>query len=192
MSKVFKNSAENRFRRMLNYSFIINGITLILGVLILFLTKASNKTLGLFSGVIYLLSGVTFIYKYLQRDGAKLYSLNLVYGILCSLLGLITIFYPFRGAKLVTIFLGIFLTIKGLLKLNYSYWLKKGSEESWVIVLTTGILLIIFGILVMFNPFIQMSINKVVGTFLIICSILDISNVVLFKKRFAEIKNIFW
>ena len=192
MSKVFKNSAENRFKRILKYGLIINGISLILGVLLLFLSKASNKTFGLITGTIYLLFGVTFIYKYLQRDGAKLYSLNLIYGILCSLLGLITVFYPFRDAKLVTVFLGIFLTINGLVKLNYSFWLKKGSEESWNIVLTSGILLIIFGILMMLNPFVQMAINLVVGIFIIICSIFDITITILFKNRFKEIKDIFW
>ena len=192
MSKVFKNSAENRFRRMINYSFILSCVTLIFGLLILLVPNATNKVVGIITGILFLLSGLMSIYKYFKRDGARLYSLNLVYGILYSILGIVIIIFPFSVMTFVTVCLGIYLVITGALKLNYSFWIKKGSEESWPIVFATGILLIIIGILVMFNPFVQLTLTKLVGIFLILEAVLDFTSTLLFKQRAKEIRNIFW
>ena len=192
MSKVFKNSPENRFKRMINYSLILGVLTLLFGILILCMPKATNKVVGVVTGIVFLLSGIMSIYKYFKRDGAKLYALNLIYGILYSILGIVIMVYPFSVMTFVTVCLGIYLVITGALKLNYAFWLKKGSEESWPIILATGILLIIIGILVMFNPFLQLTVTKLVGIFLILEAVLDITSIILFKRRAKEIKNIFW
>ena len=192
MSKVFKNSPENRFRRMINYSLILGVITMLIGILILCMPKATNKVVGMITGIVFLLSGLMSIYKYFKRDGAKLYALNLIYGILYSILGIVIIVFPFSVMTFVNVCLGLYLVITGALKLNYAYWLKKGEEESWLIILATGILLIIIGILVMFNPFLQLTVTKLAGIFLILEAILDITGIILFKRRAKEIKNIFW
>ena len=95
VSKVFKNSAENRFRKMINYSLILSILILIVGIIILCIPKVTNKAVGVITGIVFLLSGLMSIYKYFKRDGAKLYALNLVYGILYSILGIVIMVYPF-------------------------------------------------------------------------------------------------
>lgn len=193
MSKMpFKNSIENRFNRMLLFSFITSGITGILGLVLLFLPELTNKLVGILAGVIFLASGINSIYKYFHRDGAKLYTLNIVFGIIYSLLGVVIILYPFSVMNFVTVCLGIYLIVSGAMKINYGLWFKRGSEESWLITIVTGILLIIFGIMVVFNPFISLTLAKLVGIFLIISAVLDITDTILFKKRAKEIMNIFW
>lgn len=192
MASPFKKSIDNKFNKMLWYSIITSVVTLILGVVLLFLPEATNKAVGIMVGVIFVLSGINAIYKYFHRDGAKLYSLNLVFGIIFTLLGVVIILYPFSVMSFVTICLGLYLVVSGAMKVNYAFWLKKGNEESWLITLVTGILLIIFGIMVMFNPFVTLTLTKLVGIFLIIVAILDITDAVLFKKRSKEIMDIFW
>lgn len=189
---LFKNSIQSKFDRMLLYSLITSVITGILGLVLLFLPKTTNKVVGILVGIIFLISGVNAIYKYFHRDGAKLYSLNLVFGIIYSILGVVIILYPFSVMSFVTICLGLYLIVSGAMKINYGFWLKKGNEESWLITIATGILLIIFGIMVMFNPFVTLTLTKLVGIFLIIVAILDITDTILFKKRAKEIMDIFW
>lgn len=192
MASPFRKSIDNKFNKMLWYSIITSVVTLILGIVLLFLPEATNKAVGIMVGVIFVLSGINAIYKYFHRDGAKLYSLNIVFGIIFSLLGVVIILYPFSVMSFVTICLGLYLVVSGAMKVNYAFWLKKGNEESWLITLVTGILLIIFGIMVMFNPFVSLTLTKLVGIFLIIVAILDITDAVLFKKRSKEIMDIFW
>ena len=154
--------------------------------------KASNKAVGIIIGIVFLCTGLNSIYKFITRDGAKLYSLSLAYGIIYLLLGILLIVYPYSVMKFVVICLGIYLTVFGTMKVNFAFWLKKGSEESWLITFVSGLLLIFFGILVMFNPFVELTLTMLGGIFLIICGILDITDTILFKKRAKEIRNIFW
>lgn len=188
----FKNSVSNKFNRMLVYSFITSVITGILGLILLLLPNLTNKLVGVLVGIVFLISGVSAIYKYFHREGAKLYSLNIVFGIMYSILGVVIILYPFSVMNFVTICLGIYLVISGSMKINYGFWLKKGSEQSWLITVTTGILLIVFGIMLMFNPFISLTLTQLAGAFLLIVAVLDFTDAMLFKKRAEEIMNIFW
>ena len=55
-----------------------------------------------------------------------------------------------------------------------------------------GLALIIFGILVLANPFASLTITKLVGSFLILASILDITDLILLKNKSDEITKIFW
>lgn len=189
---LFKNSISSRFNRMLLYSMITAVITGIFGLILLFMPDLTNKVVGILVGIIFLVSGVNAIYKYFHRDGAKLYSLNIIFGVLYAVLGVVIIVYPFSVMTFVTICLGLYLIVSGAVKANYAFWLKRGNEDTWLITLASGIMLVIFGILVMFNPFISLKLTQLAGVFLLIVSVLDLTDTILFKKRANEIMNIFW
>lgn len=192
MAKGFKNSIENVYNRIMIYSLIGAVITVAIGLVLLFLPNTSNKIVGIIIGINILINGINAIYKYFHRDGAKLYSLNLIFGILYSILGVVIILYPFTVVEFVSICLGIYILINGATKVNYALWLKKGNEDSWLIALATGIVLLILGLLVLFNPFITLTITKLCGAFLIITGVLDFMDTFLFKSRSKEIIEIFW
>lgn len=192
MASSLKNSVENMYKRMLLCSFLTALSTIVVGAILMFMPNLTNKIIGIVVGIIFLLSGLNSVYKYFNRDGAKLYSMNLVFGILYALLGIVLIIYPFTVVEFVTVCLGIFMIINGVSKANYALWLKRGNEDSWLITLATGILIAIIGLLVIFNPFASLTLTKLVGVFLIITGALDIMDIVLFKNRSKEIMEIFW
>lgn len=192
MAKGFKNSVENVYNKMMIYNILIAVITVIIGLVLFFLPNTSNKIVGVIIGIIFLLSGLNSIYKYFHRDGAKLYSLNIFFGILYTILGVVIILYPFTVVEFVTICLGLYIVINSASKINYALWLKKGNEDSWLITLATGILLLVIGLLVIFNPFATLTLTKLAGVFLIITGVLDFMDTILFKKRSKEIMEIFW
>jgi len=192
MAKGFKNSIDNMYNRMIIYTLLVALATIIVGIVLFFLPAATNKVVGVIIGILFLITGLNTIYKYFHRDGAKLYSLNLVFGILYTLLGVVIIIYPFTVLEFVTVCLGLYIIINGANKINYALWLKKGNEESWLIALVTGIMLIVIGLLVVFNPFVSLTLTKLVGAFLMITGILDFTDTLLFRKRSKEIMDIFW
>jgi len=192
MAKGFKNSIENVYNRIMLYSILVAIATVIVGLVLLFMPKASNKAVGIITGIIFIIAGVNSVYKYFHRDGAKLYSLNLMFGILYAVLGTVIIIYPFTVVEFVTVCLGIYMIINGASKVNYGIWLKKGNEDAWLITLVSGIILLITGILVIFNPFVTLTLTKLCGAFLIITGVLDFMDTILFKKRSKEIMEIFW
>ena len=179
MASSFKNSIENMYKRMITYSILTSILTVVAGVVLLLVPELTNKVVGIIAGIIFLLEGINSIYKYFHREGAKLYNLSLVFGVLYAVLG-------------VTVCLGLYMIINGASKVNYALWLKRGNEDSWLITLATGILVAIVGILVIFNPFASLTLTKLAGAFLIITGILDFMDTILFKNRSKEIMEIFW
>ena len=192
MASGFKNSIENMYKRLIIYSLLTALFTIIMGIVLLLLPNATNKVVGIIVGIIFLIEGINSVYKYFHREGAKLYNLNLIFGVLYALLGVVIILYPFTVVEFVTVCLGIYMIINGASKVNYALWLKRGNEESWLITLATGILIAIVGILVIFNPFASLTLTKLAGAFLIITGILDFMDTILFRNRSKEIMEIFW
>lgn len=192
MANPFKNSIENVYNRMIIYSLLTAILAILVGLTLIFLPSVSNKIVGIIMGVVILIFGINAVYKYFHRDGAKIYSLNIVFGVLYSILGVVIILYPFSVMEFVTVCLGIFVIINGTTKINYGVWLKKGNEDSWLVTLVTGIFLVIIGIMLVFNPFASLTLTQLCGAFLIIVGILNVSDTVLFKKRAKEIMEIFW
>ena len=192
MANPFKNSIENVYNRMIIYSLLTAILAILVGLTLIFLPSVSNKIVGIIMGVVILIFGINAVYKYFHRDGAKIYSLNIVFGVLYSILGVVIILYPFSVMEFVTLCLGIFVIINGATKINYGVWLKKGNEDSWLVTLVTGIFLVIIGIMLVFNPFASLTLTQLCAAYLIIVGILNVSDTILFKKRAKEIMEIFW
>ena len=192
MANPFKNSIENVYNRMIIYSLITAILSIIVGLVLIFLPAVSNKVVGIIIGIIILAYGITAVYKYFHRDGAKIYTLNIIFGVLYSILGVVIILYPYSVMSFVTVCLGLFVIINGATKINYGIWLKRGNEDSWLVTLVTGIFLVVLGIMLVFNPFSALTLTQISGAFLIIVGILNVSDTILFKKRSKEIMEIFW
>ena len=192
MANGLRNSIENMYKRMIWYSIGTALITIITGIVLLLVPELSGKVLGIIVGIIFLIEGINSIYKYFHREGAKLYNLNLVFGVIYAVLGVVIILVPSSVVEFITICLGIYMIVNGASKVNYALWLKRGNEDSWLITLATGILGAIVGVLVIFNPFASLTLTKLAGAFLIITGILDFMDTILFKNRSKEIMEIFW
>ena len=192
MATPFKKSIENVYNKMVIFSIISAIITIIVGIVLLFLPNLSNKVVGIITGVIFIIFVITTAYKYLKRDGAKIYSLNLVFAILYLILGLVIIIFPFSVIEFVTVCLGLFLVVNGATEINYGLWLKRGGSKAWLVTLVAGILLVILGIMIVFNPFTAFALTKITGAFLIISGIINLSDAITFKTKAKEIMDIFW
>lgn len=182
----------NRFNKFIFSTILVNVVIALLGVIMMFIPDASSKVIGILVGVSFLINGLVSIYKYFNRDGAKLYSFNLFFGILSIVVSAILFLYPYSVMKFVAVCLGIYLILAGAMDINYGRWFKIGNEDSWLIMIVTGVLLIIFGIIVIINPFVLLSVTMVIGLFLLIMAIFKITNLIMLKQRAKEIVKIFW
>lgn len=166
MANGLRNSIENMYKRMIWYSIGTALITIITGIVLLLVPELSGKVLGIIVGIIFLIEGINSIYKYFHREGAKLYNLNLVFGVIYAVLGVVIILVPSSVVEFITICLGIYMIVNGASKVNYALWLKRGNEDSWLITLATGILVAIVGVLVIFNPFASLTLTKLARSIL--------------------------
>ena len=167
-------------------SIVVAIITILFGLMLLFMPSLSNKVVGVLVGISVLLAGLSSIYKYLRRDGAKIYSLSLIFGVILATIGVLLIAYPYSVIKFVTICFGLAIVV------NNAYWLKRGNEKSWANTLASGVLLAAIGLLVMFNPFANLALTSLAGAFLTIYGVLDLVDAIAFSLRSEEIIDIFW
>lgn len=152
----------------------------LVGLVLLLIPGTLNKIIGILIGAALLIVGVLAIIKY-TKEKEEGSNLNLVSGILYSVLGVIIIIYPYSIINLVTICLGVYLVISGLLKLKLAFNLKRVTDK-WIGTLIMSIITVILGILLIFNPFAGITITKLAGAFLVIVAIFDLIDTYIIEK----------
>lgn len=152
----------------------------LVGLVLLLIPGTLNKIIGILIGVALLLVGILAIVKYV-REKEEGSSLNLVSGILYSVLGVIIMIYPYSIINLVIICLGVYLIINGLLKIKLAFNLKERTDK-WIGTLVMGIITAILGIILIFNPFAGITITKLAGAFLVIVAIFDLIDTYIIEK----------
>lgn len=152
----------------------------LVGLVLLLIPGTLNKIIGILIGAALLIVGVLAIIKY-TKEKEEGSNLNLVSGILYSVLGVIIIIYPYSIINLVTICLGVYLVINGLLKLKVAFNLKNVTDK-WIGTLIMSIITVILGILLIFNPFAGITITKLAGAFLVVVAIFDLIDTYIIEK----------
>lgn len=152
----------------------------LVGLVLLLIPGTLNKIIGILIGAALLIVGVLAIIKY-TKEKEEGTNLNLVSGILYSVLGVIIIIYPYSIINLVTICLGVYLVINGLLKLKLAFNLKNVTDK-WIGTLIMSIITVILGILLIFNPFAGITITKLAGAFLVVVAIFDLIDTYIIEK----------
>ena len=113
-------------------SFI--GLALVFGWLIIF------------NGV----SNITFAVR--NRNYFEGWLWNLMIGIFETILGLILIFEPKLSAETLMLFTGFWLMFSAISRISFSWVLKKMDVSDWWVSLVSGIMMLVFSILVILNP----------------------------------------
>ena len=149
----------------------------LVGLILLLIPDTLNKLLGIVVGLGLLILGIYSIYQYLQQ---KLFTSNMISGILYSILGLIVLLYPGSVIRAVAIGIGFALIVIGLSKLRQALILKNVNTK-WIGTLVS-ILILILGFLLVFNPFSGVAITKLAGAFLLIVAIFNVVDNCIFQK----------
>lgn len=174
---------ESKFNSYMLANCILAILLIVLGIILYVVPSIAIKTVSWLIGLFFIIQGVLAIYSYIKKERISLLTFNLVYGIISMVIGLLVIINPFAIANILTISLGIWLIVSGGLKINYGLRLKNIKEGSWALTLAVGIISILFGIMVILNPFSKLILVEVIGLFLVVYGIIDLTDAILLKKR---------
>lgn len=187
-----KQNIKEILKKITIMNIITDLLMIIFGIFLFLNPVTSNEMLGKISGILLIMWGITMIFSYLKRDKAKLYSMNLIFGTLVLLMGAYLVINPKILIEIVMICVGVYLVINGASKIHYSLCLKSADEESWLIIMINGIVLVVLSIIFMFSNFVAYAVTQLIGIFFIFGSLINIMNTLLLKKRNEEIVKIFW
>ena len=192
MARFLIRKGVEEFKKLLTVSIVIYLIICSFGLLMLFLPELSNRVIGRCIGIIFILSSINSMYKFLKRSGAKLYSYNLVFSSLSFILGVIVFLFPNLFNNFITVCLGLYLIIIGSNMFTYGVLFRVGNHKSWLITIVTSILLVVIGILTIVNPFAKLTITKLCGAFIFLSSVLELQNMVMIRNNAENMVSIFW
>jgi len=128
-------------------------IFLLVGLLFVAFPEGILKGISIYLGLLMLVPGVIMIITSLMKKETGVGSSLLIEGIILTLFGLLFIFEPQLVGKLLAIFIGIWMIGAGVLQVAASSGNKAAGWKYWWIQLLAGILLMIFGLVVLFNAF---------------------------------------
>lgn len=171
-------------------SIIFDVLILLLGVFFIVNPYSGLRGCEIAFSVVLIVSGLMAIFDCTAKKIISLFNFSLIYGVSSLILGLLIILNPLSLANIVSIIFGLWITISGVLKISNSLNLKKHEEECWSVTFGIGFLTTVIGVLLIFNPFIQLYITQAVGIFVVIYAVLDITNSWLFRRRKNQIIDI--
>ena len=146
---------------------------MVVGILLLLVPGRIVTTIIRLFGVIILILGILSIINILKN---KNNNTELVSGILICILGLVFISNPHTIASIIPFILGVWIVMKSAFKLQFSYSLKR-SSDNYVKPLVINIISLILGLVLIFNPFKGAeALIRIVGGFMVLYGILDILN----------------
>lgn len=182
-TKRLLTNIDRLFTKIMWIEVGISMALILLGAILLLHPEFSLKVLGVLFGIGILAFGSLNLYAYIKRRDLYFFRFHLIYGIVAFILGLVIIFHPFETTQAMTIFLGLWVIYLSVIKIDLALRLKVLSESSWLFLLVSAGLGIFMSIIIFINPFTNLLITQVVGSFLILEGILNATDAVMAKNR---------
>ena len=184
-----------KFKKMYYSSIIISFLLLIFGIFLCTKTIATISFISYIIATIIIMNGLFSVVKYIQDKKEGIIKFELAYGIINIIVGLLIILNPTAIGTLLPIIIGVWMVINSTLKIQYIINFSKYKDKNWYISLIIIILMFMFGVSLIFDPFKGLiKITQVIGIVLIIYSILNIIQILnirkIFKKNLENIDKI--
>ena len=148
------NKVTERFKNMMFASMGVYALDILVGLLFLICDTFTDRVSCVILGALILVHGLFFMIRYIYDGfGRKVFSLDVVFSVAAIILGLFTIFVPTEFVSNYLLLFGIGLCIIGLEIFSYGIVFMKKREEIFPLVTSTGILIVVMGIIAIINPF---------------------------------------
>lgn len=167
-------------------SLIESIIFAIIGIVLMQNPEGTVKFITYVLGILFILAGIYKIIAYIYEKGqGGLYNYNLVYGIMAVVIGIITMVFSGTIGALFRIIIGVWIIYSSLLRMTTSFRLRSLNSNVWIVSLVLSIIMLICGIYVIVN---SGAIVATIGLFILIYSIIDIIENLIFLKNVDNIK----
>lgn len=171
-------------------SSLISSITLlIIGILLILQSEITIITISYIIGTLLIALGAIAIIKFIKNiNNIAREDLDIVYGTVTIILGVIVIYNPEAIASIIPIIIGIGIIISSATKLQYAIELKDNLNGQWKTTLIFSIVSAICGVVLICNPFKgAVIIMQIIGGVIVAYSILDIISTITIKKNVSAI-----
>lgn len=179
-----------KFKNRNNTYMVISIISLILGLFLVIKPEVSSSIISYVMGAGFIFYGVVHIITYILIKDESLFQFDLAKGIITTAIGLYFIFKPTFIVSILPFVLGIAILINGVFSLQSACNFYRNSPKNWLTVFIPSIITIVFGVLVIVNPFKwAKALLIVIGSVLIWNAIWDIWTHYCINKKVDEFEK---
>lgn len=174
-------------------SIFTSILLLFLGLLLIFESEVTITMISYVVGAVLVAAGTFALVRYVSvnKEGFDPSELDILYGIVTIVLGILVITNPHVIASIIPIILGIAIIISSANKLQYAFNLKNKDNDLWKSTMVIAVISTICGIVLLFNPFAgAVLLMRIVGIFITIYSVLDMISTYIIKKSVDEFQTI--
>ena len=140
-------------KRIYRMSLITSILLFLFGILLISNADGFIKSISTIIGIVLLLIGVFPVVDYFRyRKEGILAGISLVSGIFSIVCGLMFLLNENMLMVLIPVFIGVWMIINGINKLQLAFEIKDQNEKSWVITFIFSILIIVCGAYFIINP----------------------------------------
>ncbi len=135
-------------------AILISALYIALGIVCIVIPETMVRTLGYLIGALLIIAGAVSMICYLLREALQNYYRNdFVYGLVSIAIGIIVLYKVDWLIELVPIILGVLVLASGCSKLQDVIDMKRMEYGNWVAMLFLAVVNVIFGVVLIFNPF---------------------------------------
>lgn len=182
---------KKKFNGMIRSSLISSMFLIIIGFLLIMKPEEVLSLISIVIGIGIVIIGIFGVINYIRdlQEGTTM-SLEIIYGVICLIVGSILITNTKIVGSILPIVMGIWMIMNSIIKAQYTLMLKDDNNARWKVTLVFSILTLICGILFIFNPFKGAAIlTQIIGSILVIYAVIDIANVMVLKKNIKDFKK---
>lgn len=178
-------------KKVFNISIISSLLLFLFGLVLAVNAEGFIKSITVAIGVVLLLIGVFPVIDYFRyrKDGLGA-SVGLISGIFSIVCGLMLLINEDLLMILIPVFIGVWMIINGINKIQVSFEIKDLGEKSWIITFIYSILIIVLGGYFIVNPISgATTVTNFIGIILCIYAVLDIIDCVIIKVKVKSFKK---
>lgn len=156
-------------KRLKTNVIISSALCIVIGIVLVVWPDLTMEIACLAIGAVLLIAGIMRLIAYFTaRDGSVYSQVNLIFGIVLIVVGALILWKWDKVLEIVPIIVGIVIVIHGISDLRQAYTLFKNKYDKWWVALILGLLTVVFGVLLILNPFAALdTVVILIGIFLI-------------------------
>lgn len=173
-------------------SIIVSILMICLSLFLMFKPLESLELFTVIFAIIILLSGLGYLISYFTiSKESRLFSIDLLLGLATIISGIMLLVYKKDVINVFPIILGIWIIISNLFKLQLSINLSLFLDNAYLGLVLITILMIVFGLLLIINPFASfMTITVTAGTLLLITEVINLIESIYVIIKLNKVKDL--
>lgn len=178
-------------KKVFNISIISSLLLFLFGLVLAVNAEGFIKSITVAIGIVLLLIGVFPVIDYFRyrKEGLGA-SVGLISGIFSIVCGLMLLINEDLLMILIPVFIGVWMIINGINKIQVSFEIKDLGEKSWIITFIYSILIIVLGGYFIVNPISgATTVTSFIGIILCIYAVLDIIDCIIIKVKVKNLKK---